>query len=76
MVNPKQFGPFEIIRKLGRGMTDVYLAFDTRHNRRVVLKIVEESADSRASSWRPSAAARPCRNSFTSSIRAFIEIYE
>ncbi len=46
MVNAKQFGPFEILRKLGRGMTDVYLAFDTSHNRRVVLKIVEESADS------------------------------
>ncbi|MGI8743740.1 MAG: protein kinase domain-containing protein [Bryobacteraceae bacterium] len=45
MVNPKQFGPYAIIRKLGRGMTDVYLAFDTRSNRHVVLKIVEESAD-------------------------------
>jgi serine/threonine protein kinase len=46
VVNPKQFGPYSIIRKLGRGMTDVYLAFDTRANRHVVLKIVEESADS------------------------------
>lgn len=45
MVNPKQFGPYAIIRKLGRGMTDVYLAFDTRSNSHAVLKIVEESAD-------------------------------
>src|SRR5205807_6438692 len=46
VVNPKQFGPYSVIRKLGRGMTDVYLAFDTSANRHVVLKIVEESADS------------------------------
>jgi Ser/Thr protein kinase RdoA (MazF antagonist) len=41
----QQFGRFEIIRKLGRSMTDVYLALDPQAQRRVVLKIVEESAD-------------------------------
>lgn len=45
MLGTKQFGSYEIIRKLGRGMTDVYLAFDTRVNRHAVLKIVEESPD-------------------------------
>ena len=46
MLRSKQFGKFEIIRKLGRGMTDVYLGFDTSANRHAVLKIVEESPDS------------------------------
>jgi serine/threonine protein kinase len=36
---------YEVIRKLARGMTDVYLAFDTNANRHAVLKIVEESPD-------------------------------
>lgn len=45
MVQLKQFGPYEIVRKLGRGMTDVYLALDTAANRPVVLKLVEESKD-------------------------------
>lgn len=36
---------YEVVRKLARGMTDVYLAFDTRANRQAVLKIVEESPD-------------------------------
>jgi len=39
------FGSYEVIRKLARGMTDVYLAFDTSANRHAVLKIVEESPD-------------------------------
>ncbi len=42
----KQFGKYEIIRKIGRSMTDVYLALDPEANRRVVLKIVEHSHDS------------------------------
>lgn len=41
----KQFGRYEIIRKLGRSMTDVYLALDPDMKRRVVLKIVEDSHD-------------------------------
>ncbi len=40
------FGKYEIIRKLGRSMTDVYLALDPERNRRVVLKIVEQCRDS------------------------------
>jgi eukaryotic-like serine/threonine-protein kinase len=45
VLRTRQFGAYEVIRKLARGMTDVYLAFDTNANRHAVLKIVEESAD-------------------------------
>ena len=45
VLRTKQFGGYEVIRKLARGMTDVYLAFDTSANRHAVLKIVEESPD-------------------------------
>src|SRR5579871_95109 len=45
MLHSKQFGKYEILSKLGRGMTDVYLARDPAENRRMVLKIVEQSAD-------------------------------
>ena len=45
VLRTKQFGAYEVIRKLARGMTDVYLAFDTSANRHAVLKIVEESPD-------------------------------
>jgi serine/threonine protein kinase len=45
VLGTKQFGNYEVIRKLARGMTDVYLAFDTSANRHAVLKIVEESPD-------------------------------
>ncbi len=45
MLRTKQFGVYEVIRKLARGMTDVYLAFDTSANRHAVLKIVEQSPD-------------------------------
>jgi serine/threonine protein kinase len=45
VLRTRQFGAYEVIRKLARGMTDVYLAFDTSTNRHTVLKIVEESPD-------------------------------
>ena len=45
MLGSKQFGSYQIIRKLARGMTDVYLAFDSDSSRYAVLKIVEESGD-------------------------------
>ena len=45
VLRTSQFGAYEVIRKLARGMTDVYLAFDTSANRHAVLKIVEESPD-------------------------------
>ena len=45
MLHFKRFGQYEILRKLGRSMTDVYLAIDTQTNRKVALKIIEESRD-------------------------------
>lgn len=45
MLHTKEFGKYQIIRKLARGMTDVYLAFDNGSNCHAVLKIVEESPD-------------------------------
>src|SRR3954454_4395123 len=39
------FGRYEIVRKLGRSMSDVYLARDPAIGRLVVLKIVEQCAD-------------------------------
>jgi serine/threonine protein kinase len=39
------FGKYSIVRKLGRSMTDVYLADDPTLDRRVVLKIIEHSRD-------------------------------
>ncbi|MBZ5611698.1 MAG: protein kinase [Acidobacteriia bacterium] len=45
MLGAKQFLSYTIVRKLARGMTDVYLAFDTSANRYAVLKIVEIAPD-------------------------------
>ncbi|HEY7306470.1 MAG TPA: serine/threonine-protein kinase [Bryobacteraceae bacterium] len=45
MVQIETFGKYSIVRKLGRSMTDVYLAEDTTFDRRVVLKIIEHSRD-------------------------------
>jgi eukaryotic-like serine/threonine-protein kinase len=45
MLHFKRFGQYDIIRKLGRSMTDVYLAVDSQTGRKVALKIIEESRD-------------------------------
>lgn len=45
MVQIETFGKYSIVRKLGRSMTDVYLADDPTLDRRVVLKIIEHSRD-------------------------------
>ena len=45
MVNLVQFGKYQIVRKLSRSLTDVYLAFDPEAGRDVVLKLVEYSRD-------------------------------
>jgi predicted Ser/Thr protein kinase len=39
------FGRYRILRKLSRGMTDVYLAMDNNLGRRVVLKAIEQARD-------------------------------
>src|SRR6266545_3726864 len=40
-----RFGGYDIERKLGHGMTDVYLGFDSSLGRRAVLKIIRHSGD-------------------------------
>ncbi len=40
-----KFGKYDIVRKLSRSMTDVYLARETEGGRAVVLKLIEESHD-------------------------------
>jgi len=39
-----RFGPYDIERKLGRGMTDVYLGLDAATGRRAVLKLIRHSS--------------------------------
>ena len=41
----ERFGPYEIIRPLGKSMNDVYLARDTRGNRQAALKLIKSDAD-------------------------------
>ncbi len=41
MAPTTRFGPYEIIRRLGKSMNDVYLARDTRGNRQAALKLVK-----------------------------------
>jgi serine/threonine-protein kinase len=41
----EKFGKYEIIRKLSRSMTDVYLARDIWTNQKIVLKRIEQSRD-------------------------------
>ncbi len=45
MSHLKQFGKYEILRKLSRSLTDVYLARHSETNVPVVLKLVEQSHD-------------------------------
>src|ERR1017187_1418608 len=42
---PARIGRYEIIRRLGKSMTDVYLAMDTVENRKVVLKLIPHGDD-------------------------------
>ena len=37
---PTRIGRYEIVRRLGKSMTDVYLAIDTAENRKVALKLI------------------------------------
>jgi len=45
MTAPTRLGRYEIIRQIGRSMTDVYLVIDTVGNRKAVLKLVPTSGD-------------------------------
>src|SRR5580658_4197414 len=39
------FGPYEIIRRLGKSMNSVYLARDTRADRQAALKLIKSGPD-------------------------------
>jgi hypothetical protein len=45
MTVPVRVGRYEILRRIGKGMTDVYLAVDIRENRRVALKVARVGGD-------------------------------
>lgn len=46
MTAPTRIGRYEIVRRIGRSMTDVYLAIDTVENRKAALKLVQSGGDS------------------------------
>jgi hypothetical protein len=43
---PTRVGRYEIVRRLGKSMTDVYLANDIVEGRKVALKLVRTGGDS------------------------------
>jgi hypothetical protein len=43
---PARIGRYEIVRRLGKSMTDVYLAIDTVENRQAALKLIQSGGDS------------------------------
>jgi eukaryotic-like serine/threonine-protein kinase len=45
MTAPTRIGQYEIVRRLGKGMTDVYLAIDTVTNRKAALKLIKAGGD-------------------------------
>ena len=45
MITPTRLGRYQLIRQIGRSMTDVYLAIDTVSNRKAALKLVRVGGD-------------------------------
>src|SRR5579871_5514581 len=45
MSAPSRIGRYEIVRQLGKSMTDVYLAVDTVENRQAALKLIKANSD-------------------------------
>jgi len=46
MSAPARIGRYEIVRRLSKSMTDVYLAIDTVENRKAALKLIKSDGDS------------------------------
>ena len=44
-MTPSKVGRYEIVRKIGKSMTDVYLAIDTVENRKAALKLIQSGGD-------------------------------
>ena len=45
MTSPTRVGRYQIVRQIGRSMTDVYLAIDTVQHRKAALKLIPTSGD-------------------------------
>ena len=45
MTAPPRLGRYEIVRRIGKSMTDVYLAIDTVENRKAALKLIKPTGD-------------------------------
>ena len=72
MTAPARLGRYEIVRQIGRSMTDVYLAIDTVENRKAALKLIPPGAMRiRGWCWKPNAAAPPFSGNCAGSIRAW-----
>jgi hypothetical protein len=74
---PTRIGRYEIIRRLGKSMTEVYLAMDTEVNRKVALKLIRHG-DDRASQLVVEAERRGAaiQKELHSSDPRVVEIYE
>ena len=48
MTAPARLGRYQIVRQIGRSMTDVYLAIDTVGNRKTALKLIPSTGDASA----------------------------
>ncbi len=74
---PTRIGRYEIIRRLGKSMTEVYLAMDTVENRKVALKLIRHGED-RASQLVVEAERRGAaiQKELHSSDPRVVEIYE
>jgi Protein kinase domain len=74
---PTRIGRYEIVRRLGKSMTEVYLAMDTVENRKVALKLIRHGED-RASQLVVEAERRGAaiQKELHSSDPRVVEIYE
>jgi serine/threonine protein kinase len=48
MTTPTRVGRYEIVRRIGRSMTDVYLAIDTVEHRKTALKLIPSKGDAQS----------------------------
>ena len=71
MTAPAKIGRYEIVRRLGKSVADVYLAIDSQEGRRVALKLIPATGDavSRMVRWKRSGAGRRSNRSCTRRIR-------
>ena len=77
LVLGESFGKYQVLRKLGGGMADVYLAYHPDFNRQVVLKIIERSQSESASlAIEAEKRGAELQSKLHSRDRRILEIYE